>query len=319
MRDSSIRDTGVRHETTTGTEAEAPRSSDQFMDANAELFERRLILQGRIADLEAELAELPEGTIDRIRAHSLQRLRRQLDDVTTEVVRFNLGLVRSYCRRFTSNSSRDDSADFEAAGMLGLMRAIDSFDPSQGRFGHWAFKPIQREVLRAVRGADHQNVSIGDFERRPEILRANRQLQGDDAEHTPTYAEVAAAVGATVDQVRRVLAPPRFESVHQPMGDGNEATLGDTIESTSPGPEPTVVASMTLSALKTFGLAALDPRELFVLVRRFGLDGEPEDKLADIGKGLGLSREAVRQIEAKAIAKIQHPIVLRKIQRHGRA
>jgi DNA-directed RNA polymerase sigma subunit (sigma70/sigma32) len=76
---------------------------------------------------------------------------------------------------------------------------------------------------------------------------------------------------------------------------------------------------MTLSALKTYGLAALDPRELYVLVRRFGLDGEPEDKLADIGDTLGLSREAVRQIEAKAIAKIQHPMVLRKIQRHGRS
>ena len=75
---------------------------------------------------------------------------------------------------------------------------------------------------------------------------------------------------------------------------------------------------MTLSALKTFGLAALDARELYVIVRRFGLDGEPEDKLADIGETLALSREAVRQIEAKAIAKIQHPLVLRKIHRQGR-
>jgi RNA polymerase sigma factor (sigma-70 family) len=296
------------------THAEA-RTSDQFFDANTELFERRLTLQRQIAELEIEI-EL-DVDADLAAAAQLLRLRRRLDDVTTEVVLFNRGLVRSYSRRFTTNSNRDDSADFEAAGMLGLMRAIDSFDPSQGRFGHWAFKPIQREVLRAVRGADHQNVSIGDFERRPEILRAYRQLQGECNEHTPTYEEVAAAVGATVAQVRRVIAPPRFESVHQPIGDG-DVTLGDTIECTTAGPESTVMASMTLSALKTFGLAALDPRELFVLVRRFGLDGEPEDKLADIGTSLGLSREAIRQIEAKAIAKIQHPLVLRKIQRFGR-
>ncbi|MCU1388042.1 MAG: polymerase sigma factor RpoD, partial [Ilumatobacteraceae bacterium] len=154
--------------------------------------------------------------------------------------------------------------------------------------------------------------------RRPEILRAYRALQGDNAEHKPTYQEVAAVVGATADQVRRVIAPPRFESVHRPVGDAEDVTLGDTIESSTPGPESTVMASMTLSALKSFGFAALDPRDLFVLVRRFGLDGEPEDKLADIGETLGLSREAVRQIEAKAIAKIQHPVVLRKIQRHGR-
>ena len=169
-----------------------------------------------------------------------------------------------------------------------------------------------------MRGADHQNVSLGDFERRPDILRAYRQLQGDDMEHQPSFHEVAGVVGATVDQVRRVIAPPRIESVHNPVGDSGDLTLGDTIECKSPGPESTVMASMTLSALKTYGLAALDPRELFVVVRRFGLDGEPEDKLADIGNVLGLSREAIRQIEAKAIAKIQHPLVLRRIQRHGK-
>src|SRR3954452_16580409 len=131
-------------------------SSDQFNDVNAVLFERRQALLQQIATLEG-LGE----DIDTAGVHEMKRLRRQLNDVTTEVVSANLGLVRSYCRRFTSNSSRDDSADFEAAGLLGLMRAIDSFDPSRGRFGHWAFKPIQREVLRAVRGADHQNVSLG--------------------------------------------------------------------------------------------------------------------------------------------------------------
>lgn len=283
-------------------------SSEEYVDGNAELFRRRKALQEQIAEMVA--SEAPRGP--------LNRLRRQLDDVTAEIVTFNLGLVRSYCRRFTSNSSRDDSADFEAAGLLGLMRAIDSFDPSQGRFGHWAFKPIQREVLRAVRDADHPNVNLGDFERRPEILRAHRHLQGEDEHYTPSHEEVAVVVGATVDQVRRVLAPPRLESVHQPLGDAAEGTLGDTIEAASPGPEAVVVSTMTLSALKTFGLAALDARELYVIVRRFGLDGEPEDKLADIGETLALSREAVRQIEAKAIAKIQHPLVLRKIHRQGR-
>jgi RNA polymerase sigma factor (sigma-70 family) len=283
-------------------------SSEEYVDGNAELFRRRKALQEQIAEMEA--SEAPRGP--------LNRLRRQLDDVTAEIVTFNLGLVRSYCRRFTSNSSRDDSADFEAAGLLGLMRAIDSFDPTQGRFGHWAFKPIQREVLRAVRDADHPNVNLGDFERRPEILRAHRHLQGEDDHYTPSHEEVAVVVGATVDQVRRVLAPPRLESVHQPLGDAAEGTLGDTIEAASPGPEAVVVSTMTLSALKTFGLAALDARELYVIVRRFGLDGEPEDKLADIGETLALSREAVRQIEAKAIAKIQHPLVLRKIHRQGR-
>lgn len=284
-----------------------------FGDRNVELFERRQEIRRQLEALteDASSAEAADG-------RAVRRLRRTLEEVTADIVRLNLGLVRSYCRRFTSSSSREDSADFEAAGLLGLMRAIDSFDPEQGRFGHWAFKPIQREVLRAVRDADHPNVNLGDFERRPEILRAFRHLQGDDTTYTPSYAEVASVVGVTVDQVRRVLAPPRMESVHHMVAEEADTPLAELIEGDQMGPEATVVSSMTLGALKEFGLSALDPRELYVLVRRFGLDGEPDEKLADIGETLALSREAVRQIEAKALAKIQHPLVLRKIQRHGR-
>jgi RNA polymerase sigma factor (sigma-70 family) len=289
--------------------AEEVTSSDEFADANTALFRRRTSIKEQSQRLHDE--SLDESPQTHARAEA--RMRRQLDDVTAEIVRFNVGLVRSYCRRFTSNASRDDSADFQAAGMLGLMRAIDSFDPGQGRFGQWAFKPIQREVLRAVRDADHPNVTLGDFERRPEILRAQRALQGDDGTHVPSHQEVAAAIGVTVDQARRVMSPPKLESMQQTVGDG-EASISDIIECPAPGPEAVVVSSMTLSALKTHGLGALDPRELYVIVRRFGLDDEPEDKLADIGETLDLSREAVRQIEAKAIAKIQHPLVLRKIQ-----
>ena len=289
-------------------------TSTEFHDANSELFEQRRSLQHRIDDLDRG-----ESAGDPSTMAQLRRLRRQLNDVTTAIVTANLGLVRSYCRRFTSNSTRDDSADFEAAGLLGLIQAINTYDPRQGRFGQWAFKPIQREVLRAVHDADHQNVSMNDFERRPGILLAYRQLQGDHAEHKPSDNEVAEATGAPVTQVRRVIAPPRLESLDAPVGDSSDTadrSVGDTIESPTPGPEPTVVASMTASALRTFGLAALDPRELYVIVRRFGLDGEPKDNLADIGVAIGLSREAVRQLEGKAIAKIKHPLVLRKIRQY---
>jgi RNA polymerase sigma factor (sigma-70 family) len=315
MKDTMAGADSLNDRTTNGPTKDSPRghstatlTSDDYVDGNSALFQRRRELQQQLAELDQEI----DGT------RRAARLRRQIEDVTAEIVQFNLGLVRSYCKRFTANSSREDSADFEAAGLLGLMRAIDSFDPSQGRFGQWAFKPIQREVLRAVRDADHPNVNLGDFERRPEILRAFRHLQGDDDRYSPSNDEVATLVGATVDQVRRVLAPPKLESVEQVAGEAGEMTLGDTIETNQPGPEAVVVSSMMLSALRTHGLTALDPRELFVIVRRFGLDGEPPEKLAGIGDTLGLSREAVRQIEAKAIAKIQHPMVLRKIQRHGR-
>ena len=277
-----------------------------FEVGNTSLFDRRTELQAHLGQVAAEHGE---------HSREARRARRELDDVTTEIVSFNLGLVRSYCKRFSTRASADDAAEFEAAGMLGLMRAIDSFEPSLGRFGSWAFKPIQREVLRAVRSVDHPNLNLTDFERRPEILGAKRRLEGACGEHVPTAGEVAAAVGVTIEQVRRVLTPPELTPIEVPTADGS-STLSEQLRSTDAEPEDRVISQMTLAALRSFGLAALDPRELFVVVRRFGLDSEPTATLADIAESLALSREAVRQIEAKALAKIRHPLVLRKILAH---
>lgn len=282
------------------------QAGDDYRDANTTLFQRRRELQEELDGVQD-----PEDFAMRRR---VRMLRRQLDDVTSQIVTLNMGLVRSYTRRFGGAASADHRAEFEAAGMLGLMRAINSFDPESGAFGQWAFKPIQREVLKSVRDADHPNLNIGDFEKRPAILKAFRQLQGIDTAYTPSDAEVAAAAGVTVGQVRRVLAPPRLESIDQPAHDDADSVVSDTVASNDPSAEDHLLSKLTLQALDTFGLKALNPRELYVIVRRFGLDGEPADRLADIGDTLALSREAVRQIEAKALAKLQHPIVLRKLQ-----
>ena len=106
-------------------QARTTGSSPDYGDRNVELFLERRALQDQLAAGE-------EGGERPVERREVARLGRRLEAVTTEIVRFNIGLVRSYCRRFTSNSSRGDSADFEAAGMLGLMRAIDSFDPGPG-------------------------------------------------------------------------------------------------------------------------------------------------------------------------------------------
>ncbi len=279
---------------------------DQFRDGNTALFNRRTEIRDQWAQASND---------ETVSKRQLRILRRQLDDVTAQIVDFNMGLVRSYTRRFGGVASADDRQEFESAGILGLMRAIDSYDPDSGAFGQWAFKPIQREVLRAVRDVDHPNLNLGDFEKRPAILRAFAQLQSIDESYRPSDEEVAAAAGATVGQVRRVLAPAQLTSMHQPTGDGEGGELGDTIPSDDPTTEAVVISKVALVALQEFGLKALDSREFYVIVRRFGLDGEPAEKLAVIGESLDLSREAVRQIEAKALAKLQHPIVLRKLNR----
>ncbi len=286
----------------------ANEATEKFRDDNNALFRERTELKGELERL--ELA----GGADVSSRRRIRMLRRRIDEVTSQIVSYNMGLVRSYTRRFGGTASAEDRADFESAGLLGLMRAVDSYDPDCGTFGQWAFKPIQREVLKAVRDTDHPNLNLGDFEKRPAILRAQRELQSIDEHYQPSDEEIAATAGVTVAQVRRVLAPPRLSSINQTVGDGDN-DLSDTLASTDPLPESTIISKMTLTALGSHGLTALDARELYVVVRRFGLDGEPLEKLTEIGETLALSREAVRQIESKALAKLQHPIVLMHLGR----
>ncbi len=292
----------------------ADEATERFRDDNTALFRERTELKAELEELETN-----DGRADASTRRRMRMLKRRIDEVTSQIVTYNMGLVRSYTRRFGGAASAEDRADFESAGLLGLMRAVDSYDPDCGTFGQWAFKPIQREVLRAVRDTDHPNLNLGDFEKRPAILRAQRELQAIDESYRPSEEEIAAAAGVTVAQVRRVIAPPRLASLHQGVGEDGETQLSDVIEADDPRPESTVISKLTLSALEHYGLTALDSRELYVVVRRFGLDGEPLEKLTEIGETLALSREAVRQIESKALAKLQHPLVLMKLSRYESA
>lgn len=281
-------------------------------DENDELFSRRVAIQVELAGLEG--ASTSGGT--RVRA---RRLKRELDDVTRDLVERNQGLVHSYVKRFTANASPADAQEFQQAGNLGLMHAIATYEVGKGTFAQWAYKRIQCEVLKSVRSTDHKTISAGDFERRPAILRAAKQLAERSEDSLPTYQEIAAEAAATVEQVRRVLEAPTIHSLHAPIGrDEDSTSLGDTIPDTDADVDREVLSKIDIEALERYGLAALDARELFVIARRFGLDTEPPQHLSAIGEVLGLSREAVRQIEAKALGKMAHPMILRRLVRHGR-
>jgi len=286
-------------------------------DSNDLLFTRRSELLAELAAIENAKKGSKASRTTRPQMHQLKR---QLDDITQEIVDANQGLVRSYVRRFTSNASVDDARDFQDAGVLGLMHAIATYQVGKGTFAQWAYKRIQCEVLKAVRSADHPTISAGDFERRPAILKASRTLAAGDDQYVPNYAEIAAAASATVEQVRRVLEAPRLDSLTAPVGRGDTegTTLGETLPDTNVNVSDEVLGKIDMQTLETYGLSCLDDRELFVIARRYGLDTEPLQHLSAIGETLGLSREAVRQIEAKALAKMQHPIVLRQLVRNGR-
>jgi RNA polymerase primary sigma factor/RNA polymerase nonessential primary-like sigma factor len=289
-------------------------SSDQWDDKNRALFAE---LQEIAAEIEVN-EKVPVTERSALQRQRILRLQARHKDVVYKIYYENYGLAHKYVRRFTKNASREDIDDFEAAATVGLIRAITTYDPARGRFAQWAFKPMQREVLRAVHSADHPNMNSGDFERRPDILRAMHHLQNGDESVHPTMEAIAKEAGVTVEQAKRVLQAPRLESIYKPVGDGT-ATLGDMIVDESDNLEDNVITRMGIKDLQNYGLSELDPRELFVISRRQGLDCEPKQRLNSIGAHLNLSREAVRQIEGRARGKLAHPILLRKLLRDGRS
>lgn len=300
-------------------------SADDYRQRNTILFTERNRLLAELAKI-IGYQEPPRSSqlLKAVRDTKLTAAKRRkaeasvarLEALTSEIVVLNYGLVRDYIKRF-ARVEKDALDDFEGAGLVGLMRAIDSYDPTQGPFGQWALRPIKREVLRAVRDSDHQNLSPSDFERRPEILAAKLSLS-EEFGRPATFDEIAEVVEATPEQVKRILEPPRLDSLHASVNSEGDTEFGDLIPDDKTKVEDQVLSKLTVSALEEHGLPVLTARETLVVCRRFGLDGEPESKLSAIGATLRLSREAVRNIEAKSIAKLSHPTVLRKMFRHGR-
>jgi len=301
--------------------AREPRQQNvDYAVRNRELFYERQALREGLDDVVSTLAAGDASSEERVRLRARRRrLERALNDKNEEIFEFNFGLVRSYVGKFSRRSSPEDRQDLEAAGRLGLANAIETYDPDRSSFAVWAFKPIKRQVLRAVRDLEHQVLQPGDFEKRKAVQDAVRELRGDDQMFEPSDEDVAMVSDLTLKQVRRIRNAPALTSWSAPVGDhDSDGELGDLLPDETQDVENEVLTAMSVSAVIRYGLPALDQREHHVITRRWGLDGEPRQRLASIGEAFGLSREAVRQIETKALSKLGHPIVYHRIVRSGR-
>jgi hypothetical protein len=131
-------------------------------------------------------------------------------------------------------------------------------------------------------------------------------LRGTDEQHMPSAVVVAARAGRTVEQAKRVLDPARLDGLSSPAS-YEGATISDLIEDRARPLDELVLEQLDVAALSAYVLACLDHRELYVFSHRFGLDGEPEQRLSAIGEALRLSRDGVRQVESNTLSKLKHP------------
>jgi RNA polymerase sigma factor (sigma-70 family) len=303
MQDESTATATLEDDIAEATEKAVTTTMVDYDEVNAAMFAERKAAQAVLDD--------PDAT--RI---AIRRAKRTHQDVTARIYLTNQGLLNTIVGKFTRTASADLVEEYHAAGVAGMVRAVETYDPDLGKFSTWCWKPIQRELLKAVR-MNEFSLQPSDFERRQKVIRMQAKLT-EELGRKPTNSEIAERSGVAEDSVARITAHRAAQSLNIPVGEDNDTQLGDLLPDENPSAESQVETSLAIAAVEQYALPVLNDQERMVLVRRFGLDGEPEENLADIGKTIGRSREAVRQIEARALSKILHPLVARRIMRHGR-
>jgi RNA polymerase primary sigma factor len=254
-----------------------------------------------IADLRHALAEVG-------------RARRALAAAREEMVRAHLRLVISIAKKYRRNASLD-LLDLIQEGNMGLMHAVEKFNHRHGvKVSTYAVWWIRQSITRAI--ADQSRlirIPVHMTETATKVLRERRKLyQRHGREAMPT--DIAARVGVPVARVEQVLSMVQEPtSLDLPIGEDGDATLGDLIKAPNAVDPHAAAEASALTEFVAEALAELTPREQRILSMRFGIGGAGEHTLEEVGKVFGVTRERIRQIEAKALAKLREPKRARKL------